>query len=252
MLTVPLVGFALFAGNIHISNAASTYVIEMKDYQYQNLDQLDANGDINVPLGATVAWTNTDPAPHDVAILDGPVLNVSPEVEPGDTWSMTFTEPGTYRYYCEFHPSMVANVVVGNSNSTAPVDRSVQTFAETGKTVRGLFLDYWNSHGGLAQQGFPISEEIQEKSDTDGKIYTVQYFERAVMEYHPKIPPPIMCCLACSAISCTPKNTPMARPPACQRNQPTSVPRNRQDSGRPLPRLLELAWWPVATGLPHL
>ena len=36
MLAVPLVGFALFAGNIHISNAASTYVIEMKDYQYQN------------------------------------------------------------------------------------------------------------------------------------------------------------------------------------------------------------------------
>ena len=81
MLAVPLVGFALFAGNIHISNAASTFVIEMKDYQYQNVDQLDANGDINVPLGATVAWTNTDPAPHDVAILDGPVLNVSPEVK---------------------------------------------------------------------------------------------------------------------------------------------------------------------------
>jgi len=184
------VGFALFAGNIHVSNAASTFVIEMKDYQYQNVDRVDANGDINVPLGATVAWTNTDPAPHDVAILDGPVLNVSPEVNPGDTWSMTFNVPGTYRYYCEFHPSMVANVVVGNSDSTAPVNRGVQTFAETGKTVRGLFLDYWNSHGGLAQQGFPISEEIQEKSDTDGKIYTVQYFERAVMEYHPENPAP--------------------------------------------------------------
>ena len=68
----------------------------------------------------------------------------------------------------------------------APVGRGVQTFAETGKTVRGLFLDYWNTHGGLAQQGFPISEEMQEKSDTDGKIYTVQYFERAVFEYHPE------------------------------------------------------------------
>jgi hypothetical protein len=59
-------------------------------------------------------------------------------------------------------------------------------FPETGKTVRGLFLDYWNRHGGLAQQGYPISEETQEKSDTDGKIYTVQYFERAVFEYHPE------------------------------------------------------------------
>src|SRR5215204_775329 len=53
-------------------------------------------------------------------------------------------------------------------------------FPETGKTVRGLFLTYWNEHGSLAQQGYPISEEMRERSDTDGKTYTVQYFERAV------------------------------------------------------------------------
>jgi hypothetical protein len=63
---------------------------------------------------------------------------------------------------------------------------SSRTFPETGKTVSGKFLDYWNAHGGLAQQGFPISGEMQEKSDTDGKTYTVQYFERAVFELHPE------------------------------------------------------------------
>ncbi len=61
-----------------------------------------------------------------------------------------------------------------------------RTFPETGKTIKGRFLEYWTTHGGLAQQGFPISEEIQEKSDTDGKTYTVQYFERAVFEKHPE------------------------------------------------------------------
>jgi hypothetical protein len=61
-----------------------------------------------------------------------------------------------------------------------------RTFPETGKTVRATFLSYWNTHGGLAQQGYPISEEMQEKSDTDGKTYTVQYFERAVFEQHPE------------------------------------------------------------------
>ena len=45
-------------------------------------------------------------------------------------------------------------------------------FPETGKSVRGKFLTYWNAHGGLPQQGFPISEEIQEKSETNGKIET--------------------------------------------------------------------------------
>jgi hypothetical protein len=65
-----------------------------------------------------------------------------------------------------------------------------RTFPETGKTVSGRFLDYWNTHGGLAQQGFPISNEMQEVSETNGKTYTVQYFERAVFELHPENQPP--------------------------------------------------------------
>lgn len=65
-----------------------------------------------------------------------------------------------------------------------------QTFPETGKTVSGRFLEYWRTHGGLPQQGYPISNEFNEVSDTDGKTYKVQYFERAVFELHPENPPP--------------------------------------------------------------
>ncbi|MEO5951439.1 MAG: hypothetical protein ABIQ44_03130, partial [Chloroflexia bacterium] len=61
-----------------------------------------------------------------------------------------------------------------------------RTFPETGKTVQGRFFEYWNANGGLAQQGYPITNELQEKSDTDGNTYTVQYFERAVFEAHPE------------------------------------------------------------------
>ena len=68
-------------------------------------------------------------------------------------------------------------MVPGNDN---------RTFPETGKAVSGLFLDYWQTHGGLAQQGYPISSLIGEISPLDGKTYTVQYFERAVFEYHPE------------------------------------------------------------------
>jgi peptide/nickel transport system substrate-binding protein len=73
---------------------------------------------------------------------------------------------------------------VGGGRSYAQTDS--RTFPETGHTVKGKFLQYWNAHGGLAQQGLPLTEEIQEKSDTDGKTYTVQYFERAVFELHPE------------------------------------------------------------------
>src|SRR5207237_674096 len=63
-------------------------------------------------------------------------------------------------------------------------------FPETNHTVSGIFWTYWQTHGGLAQQGYPISDEIQEKSDLNGQTYTVQYFERAVFEKHPENQPP--------------------------------------------------------------
>jgi hypothetical protein len=73
---------------------------------------------------------------------------------------------------------------------TTVAQEQSRQFPETGRTVKGKFLQYWDSHGGLTQQGYPISDEMQERSDTDGKTYTVQYFERAVFEYHPGNQPP--------------------------------------------------------------
>jgi hypothetical protein len=63
-------------------------------------------------------------------------------------------------------------------------------FPETGHTVQGVFLDYWKSHGALTQQGYPLSEEMFETSELDGKKHKVQYFERAVFERHSENKPP--------------------------------------------------------------
>jgi hypothetical protein len=59
-------------------------------------------------------------------------------------------------------------------------------FPETGHSLNYAFLGYWQRHGGLPVFGYPISEEIRERSLTDGQEYTVQYFERARFEYHPE------------------------------------------------------------------
>jgi peptide/nickel transport system substrate-binding protein len=58
-------------------------------------------------------------------------------------------------------------------------------FPETGHTVTGKILEYWNKYGGLQQFGFPLSEAFDEIS-TDGKTYSTQYFERARFEVHPE------------------------------------------------------------------
>jgi thermitase len=59
-------------------------------------------------------------------------------------------------------------------------------FVETGHNLSGGFRDYWNAHGGLAIFGFPLSEEFTEVSATDGRTYTVQYFQRNRFEFHPE------------------------------------------------------------------
>jgi polysaccharide biosynthesis protein PslG len=67
------------------------------------------------------------------------------------------------------------------------VDNSAQQvcFPETGKCVRGPFLAYWQQHGGLAVNGYPLSDERIERLE-DGRFYQVQYFERVRLEYHPE------------------------------------------------------------------
>src|SRR3954453_10309606 len=95
-----------------------------------------------------------------------------------------------------FLPSLAAGAVLAplllapGAQSAQAQQPSCRTFPETGKTVCGKFLTFWDTHGGLAQQGYPISEAFQEVSELDNKPYTVQYFERAVFEWHPENAPP--------------------------------------------------------------
>src|SRR5436190_7093883 len=70
--------------------------------------------------------------------------------------------------------------------STQQQTSNSQFFPQTGKTVRGRFLEYWKTHGGLTQQGYPVSDEMQEQSQVDGRVYVVQYFERTIFELHPE------------------------------------------------------------------
>jgi hypothetical protein len=58
-------------------------------------------------------------------------------------------------------------------------------FSETNKCLRGAFLTYWFTHGGLEQFGLPLTGELTEQL-SDGKTYTVQYTERARFEWHPE------------------------------------------------------------------
>jgi len=69
-----------------------------------------APGNLQVPAGATVTWTNSDDAPHTATSKDGSwdtgILNK------GDSETITFDKAGDYEYYCKVHPNMIARLTV--------------------------------------------------------------------------------------------------------------------------------------------
>ncbi|MGW7008817.1 cupredoxin domain-containing protein [Streptomyces sp. NPDC054933] len=71
-----------------------------------------APASITVKVGTTVTWTNQDTDAHTVTSQNnaGP-LNSQP-LNTGQSYSYTFTTPGTYSYLCTIHPFMTATVTV--------------------------------------------------------------------------------------------------------------------------------------------
>ena len=71
---------------------------------------------INISTGTTVEWINEDPAMHTATsgipasgsdgVFDSGILNL------GDTYQFTFTDVGSYDYYCILHPWMIGTVNV--------------------------------------------------------------------------------------------------------------------------------------------
>jgi hypothetical protein len=133
-----------------------------------------------------------------------PLTNEFKEVSEvdGKTYTVQYFERAVFEHHPENKPphdvllSLLGNFEYnrkypnGAPNQQPNTSTGSMHFKETGKRLGGPFLAYWNKKGGLAQQGYPISDEFQERSNLDGKTYRVQYFERAVFELHPENKPP--------------------------------------------------------------
>jgi plastocyanin len=59
-----------------------------------------------VRVGDTVEWINKDIVDHNVTEKKNAIWNVS--IAPGKSAKVVMKKPGSYVYYCRFHPNMVA------------------------------------------------------------------------------------------------------------------------------------------------
>lgn len=86
------------------AESADEVAVEIVNYTFP--EQLE------VAVGTTVTWTNMDSDPHTVTSNPNGDAFQSGTLREGETFSFTFTEAGTYEYFCEFHAEMEGTVVV--------------------------------------------------------------------------------------------------------------------------------------------
>ena len=89
--------------NVVDNNNPTTHYINIQGYAF-------SPSSITINVGDTIVWTNYDSASHTVTSNDGTFDSGS--ITNGNTFSFTFTNAGTFDYYCAPHPGMTGSVTV--------------------------------------------------------------------------------------------------------------------------------------------
>lgn len=83
--------------------AGTAVTVSIEDYAY-------SPGNLRVPVGARVTWTNRDGAPHSATADD---LSWDTGLfAKNESRTIAFDTPGTFAYVCSIHPAMKARLVV--------------------------------------------------------------------------------------------------------------------------------------------
>ena len=99
-LVVATVAFGASTRGVQAQDSSAVSIV---DFAFQPAS-------IMIASGTTVTWTNTGNAPHTATADDGSFD--SGQLTNGQTFSQTFSTPGTFTYHCNVHPFMTAMITV--------------------------------------------------------------------------------------------------------------------------------------------
>ena len=71
---------------------------------------LTSSDKLSVPVGTTLTWVNDDSQDHVIMSRTG--VFDSGRIEPGERFSYTFTDLGSYKYVCDSDPNIESEVFV--------------------------------------------------------------------------------------------------------------------------------------------
>ena len=92
------------------------------------LDFFFSPSDITVQPGTTVTWVNNGQASHTATATDPAGSFDSGRLQPGESFSLTLNQSGTYTYKCAIHPFMKGTVTV-SGGGRASVSASASAMA---------------------------------------------------------------------------------------------------------------------------
>ncbi len=175
ILTVLLIGAVGFGPSGNHVAAGERYCPAGVNYCAENafLDFWKANGNLEI-LGLPVSQPFVDDRGLIVQFYERAIMEWHPENEAKYQVLLTLLGAGLLGDRPE------------RNAPPEPCAADCTLVPQTNHTLRGVFLRYWQEHGGLPVFGFPLTEQFIEVNQADGKPYVVQYFERNRFEYHPE------------------------------------------------------------------
>ena len=94
--------------------SASSETKEMKANSVPNQVEIEnfsfVPATLTVKAGTKVTWVNRDDVPH--TATDTEKRFNSKALDTDDQFAFTFSEPGTYNYFCALHPKMTGQIIV--------------------------------------------------------------------------------------------------------------------------------------------
>lgn len=104
-------------------------------------------GDLTVPVGTTITWTNQDGVQHTVTSDNGTFD--SNDIMPNNHFSYTFNQSGNYSYHCKIHPSMHGQIQVIQGSSASNVS-SLTMSNDPPQNDVSVYSQYYKMMGGSA------------------------------------------------------------------------------------------------------
>jgi plastocyanin len=103
--------------------------------------------DLSIPLGSTVTWSDDGNLPHASTADSG--LWDSGTINPGSSFSYTFTTSGVFEYHCEFHPTLMQGTVTVGAATTPPARQGAGLVYDAARGQTVLFGGFAGGAGYL-------------------------------------------------------------------------------------------------------